>query len=174
LSDAPNIDLAHNLALGAGLVMILMIAAAMSNVKWRRNLFAALAGCVLLVAFDMTRVSAIPESEYTVNAGPDELGVTFKSPVKLVYLQIGHAYETWYVAPDLPTFTVRSTAAGKVSESTVDANQVVVVSRHDLIQSVSVTTTKGVDLATQAGYRLRLYRTESIVRRVAARFGAGV
>lgn len=73
----------HDLALGAWL---LIVAAAMSKLKWRRNLFAAVAGCVLLIAFNMTRLIAIPEAEYKVNAGPDELGVMFKSPVKLVYL----------------------------------------------------------------------------------------
>ncbi|SAL14056.1 hypothetical protein AWB69_00572 [Caballeronia udeis] len=169
LPDEQNTDAARNLALGAGAVMLLMIAAAMRR-QW---LYAVLAVVLLLIAADLTRMSALKSDEYTATAEPSRLSVALHVPVKSVYVQIGQPWMTWVAPPSVPMFTVRASGTGVAGEHSMYANQVIPVSCHLPVQNIVVDTTAGVDFAKEAGFALKVYRSDSWTRRLYEKFSSG-
>jgi len=169
LSDEQNTDAARNLALGAGAVMLLMIAAAMRR-QW---LYAVPAVVLLLIAADLTRMTALKSDEYTATIEPSRLSIALHVPMKAVYVQVGHPWVSWVAPPSVPMFTVRTSGTGVSAEHSMFGNQVMSVSCHLPVQNIVVDTTAGVDFAKEADFSLKLYRSDSWTRRLFEKFSSG-
>ena len=162
LVDDLNLDATRNLGLGAAAFMLFVIAAAARR-QW---LYAVPAIVILLMAADLTRMTALKPDEYTATAEPGRLSISMHEPVRAVYVQVGHPWVSWVAPPSVPTFTVRTSGSGASSESSMFGNQVVPVSCRLPVQKIVVDTTAGVDFSAEAAYSLKLYRSDSWTRRL--------
>jgi len=162
VDDAPDLAAARNLALGAGLFIALMAAATQA----RRGSWAYAAPAVFLLAacFDLARVRVVEPSGYRAEIDWNRLGVAFVQPIDAGYIQMGRAGETWFTPPEWPRFTVTASGTAAQAQLQLAATQVVPVSCASGLRSVTIEAPPTFDLGTQANFRLKIYRSQSVLR----------
>ena len=156
--SAVDVAAARDLALAAG-AMILLLAASL-----RVPMAAAPALLLLLAVLDLARAHRLPASDYAADVRPDRLSLVLNRPVRHPVVEIGQQWQTWFVPPALERFTVRSGGPG--SAATVGpANQTILSGCQGFTRTLQVGA-KGIDLQAQAGHRLVVLESNSLLRRM--------
>jgi hypothetical protein len=165
IDDAPDIGAATAMAIGSAIFVLLVCAALRSRRSW----MAAPAAVLVLAALDLTRVSVVPKADYALVTHPGGYDVTLKTPSPAIYLQSGHYWATWYVAPDFPRFSVVTNGvSGQAMRADLAANQVISASCGSAVQSVAVTGPAGYAFEPALAQRFVVYRSRSVVRNLFA------
>jgi hypothetical protein len=161
LDDAADTGAARDMALGSAL-FILLACAGMASRRW---IVAAPAALLVLAALDLTRVAVVPKADYTVIPQPHGYRVAFAKPDKAIYVQTGNNWETWFVAPDFPIFTVETTGLdGRVALAELDANQVIATSCQAGVRAVAVSAKGNYDFTPALAAKFVVYRSRSLIR----------
>lgn len=165
LDDDVNRSAARDMALGSAL-FILLACAGMASRRWIVSVPAAL---LVLAALDLTRMAMVPKTDYTVTTQPHGYSVAFAQPNKAIYVQTGNNWETWFVAPDFPIFSVNTTGlAGRTSHAELDANQVISASCEAGVRSMTVSAKDSYNFAPALAAKFVVYRSQSLIRNFAA------
>jgi len=177
--DPRDVAVAGGLAVGAAVFIALMALAATR--RWPGY---ALLGLLLpLAALDLSRVRTVDAADYEVARAPRQLDVALRRPAAAGYLQFGRGWQTWYEPPRPRQFEVATrTRGGEWRSETIPANQVVSFACPSGVAALSIrlagaetggaegggaeTGGDGFSLADQAGYRLVVYRSRSLLRRL--------
>ncbi len=162
VDDAQDVAAARNLALGAGLFIVLTAAAARTQrLRWA---YAAPAVLLLIACIDLARVRVMEPPAYQAQIDPKRLGIDFGQPVTAGYIQFGHAAQTWSVPPDWPRFSATYLGTAGEARLQFSADQVVPFSCVSGVTSVTIESSADFDLAAEAGYKLTVYQSRSILR----------
>ena len=149
---------ARDLTLAAG-AMILLLA-----ISLRVRMAAAPAFLLLLAVLDLARAHRLPPSDYAADVRPDRLSLLLNRPVRHPAVEIGQQWQTWFVPPALERFTVRSGGPGNAA-AVGSANQTIVSGCQGFTRTLQVEA-KGIDLQAQAGHRLVVLESDSLLRLV--------
>ena len=157
--SAADADAARDLALTAG-AMILLLA-----ISLRVRLAAAPALLLLLAVLDLARAHRLPASGYAADVRPGRLSLVLNRPARHPAIEIGQQWQTWFVPPALERFTVRSDGPGDAATVVGPANQTILSGCQGLTRTIQVEA-RGIDLQAQAGRRLVLLESTSLLRRL--------
>jgi len=161
VDDPYDRDTARDLAIGAGVLVLLMVLSA----QRRRSIYAVLATLMLAVVVDLARVGIVPPSEYRSSISHDRFVIEFARPMASGYMQFGRYWETWFTPPDWQKFKVDLTAVdGRRFGQWRSANQVIAASCSGDIGSIAIESPTGFDIGFQANERLIVYRSNSTLR----------
>lgn len=155
------------LALAAAAVALSALLAMAAARRWSGYPVAAVIAVV--AAVDLMRVTVLPPSRYDVLATGDRFMLTFHAPVRDGYIQFGRPWAVWSQPAPGPQFDLElQDQCDPIGP--IIADQVVRITCAVPIRAVSLTVAKAVadpfDLRTEVGYGLRVYRSNSILRRV--------
>lgn len=161
VDDSVNRRAARNLAIGAGVIVVLLTLALV-----RRQPFYAIPVLVLLLAaIDLSRVGMVPPAEYDLNSEPEGFELALHAPMSAGYVQFGRYWEEWYLPPERMHFSVVVTGSdGAQASELLAANQVISVSCADNIRTISVEGPPDFDFASQLKVRFIVYRSRSLLR----------
>ncbi len=151
---------ATTLAIGSLLFVAFAIAAPVRGPAWTTGCF-----LLLLAALDAAHVRLVPPAQYRVEARPDRLTLVMQQPMAAGYVQLGRPWLPLFGPPQWPRFDVEADGALGQSRHFEAARNVVPVSCKDGIRSVTIATRSAIDLADAAHYRMRLYRSQSMIWR---------
>ena len=151
-------------AAAAGLSALLAMAAAR---RWSGYPIAAVIAVV--VALDLMRVTVLPPSRYDASVTGGRLMLTFRAPVRDGYIQFGRPWTVWSQPEPGPTFNLEfQDQCDPVGP--VIADQVIRITCAVPIRAVSLTVVEAAadsfDLRTEVSHSLRVYRSNSLLRRV--------
>jgi hypothetical protein len=162
LDDPVNQGASRNFAIGSGLFALSMALAAAR----RRSLYALPAVLLLAAVADLAHVRLLPSSSYAATIEPNRVALALKEPMRAGYVQIGRPWEVWSGWwNQRRSFTVSTTADGQEVEAVRAANQVIPIVRADKISDVIVRSEDRFDVGSETRYRLRVYRSASMLRR---------
>ncbi len=169
--DPRNVAVASCFAFFAMIFILLMVLAVLR--RWPGY---ALLGILLpLTVFDLSRVSTVSAADYGVTRAADQLGIALHRPTASGYVQFGRGWQTWYEGATLLHFDVATRAAGGAwQNATLPANQVIAFACSAGVDALSILLSGGdaakgaFNLADQADYRLVVYRSQSLLRRLLA------
>lgn len=155
IADPRNRAAARDLALGAGLFVVLMALVP------RRPKAAAPALLLLLALLDLSRVQRLPHSIASMSATPRQLRIVLTHPIQEPILHVGHPEQAWFLS--VAWFRVTATGARRQRTEIFGATPMVSISCSGGVRSIEVDS-DGVDLAAQARYRLTVDRSASLIR----------
>ena len=156
--SAADTAAARDLTLTAG-AMILLLA-----ISLRVRLAAAPALLLLLAVLDLARAHRLPASDYAADVRPDRLSLVLNRPVRHPVVEIGQQWQTWFVPPALERFTVLSGGPGNAA-TVGPANQTIFSGCQGFTRTLQVEA-RGIDLQAQAGHRLVVLESTSLLRRM--------
>ena len=157
--SAADMAAARDLTLTAGTTILLLA------ISLRVPMAAAPALLCLLTVLDLARAHRLPASDYMADVAPGRLSLVSNRLVRHPAIEIGQQWETWFVPPALERFTVRSSGPGGAATVVVPANQTIVSGCQGLTRTIQVEA-KGIDLQAQAGRRLVVLESTSLLRRL--------
>lgn len=155
--DDANRIAAEELALGTGAFILLMAL----SLRYRAASIPAL--LLLLATIDLARVHLVRAP--IVTASQHRLRIDLPQPVGVVTAEIGHGEQTWFVPPDFTRFRIETFGGAGNTISIRPADQDVTVACRSGVRAIDITT-DGIALGEQAGYRLRLLASSSVLRRL--------